>query len=385
MVVQPICWFFLFHSSKAVRTLFGRHKLSFNNRPNPIIRYHQQHNNLVETQRSFILDIARGGEEDATLLEETQESTSLIVTILQKFATLLWTILSTILKLITPKSSASPTNIRQRLLEDLELDHLPECLQTGTLAEALQAARREARFLLAVSTSDTACMQALLSDEVIKLAERKSKSISPNGSYLLWLEYSQKKRMRILASADAVLGESAPVQNPERLVSYLSDIRKRHRKLLLKRSKRRQEKLWAEERRDKYSESVDSDDRRKQLEEMEAEQKAKQAAEEEARKQSILDRRVMLNDSLPDELESGGILVALRFQDGGSSQRRFAETEYINTVFNWVDAIFAYDREKVSLQTLNGKQKITFDEESEVSLSESIGDKKSIAFRVLLQ
>lgn len=384
LVVVLQCWFFLMmiHSSAAARTLFGRHN---------VVSIHQQHRHpTVGGITHYANSIARGGD-DATSLQEG----NLIVNLLQKFASLLWTILSAILKLVAPKTTttkdASVDDImqrRQQWKKDLELETIPDCLQTGTLSDALTAARREGRFLVAVSTSDTTCLQALLSDEVVRLAERKSKSVSPNGSFLLWMEYSdaKKQRMRVLASANAVLGESAPVQNPERLVHYLSDIRKRHRKVLLKRFKRRQEQVWADERRDKYSESVESDDRKQELEQLQAERRAKEAAEEIARKQAILDRRVVLNDALPDELESGGILVALRFPDGVKAQRRFVETEDMNTIFNWVDACFAHDRETVSLQTLNGKQTFTFDEALNVaSLGETIGNKTSIAFRVLLQ
>ena len=113
------------------------------------------------------------------------------------------------------------------------------------------------------------------------------------------------------------------------------------------------------ERKEGYSESVKSDNQRKQREkEAAVEREAKEKAEKE-RQEAVEARRVELRESLPDEDTSNDAKkIALRFQDGQSGQRQFSPDSPVSDLFNWVDAIFEMEREKVVLTSMNGNLKV---------------------------
>ena len=66
---------------------------------------------------------------------------------------------------------------------------------------------------------------------------------------------------------------------------------------------------------------------------------------------------------MPDKPEAGGdgvVTIALRFSDGRRGQRRFDGDEAMSTVFNWVDATFEMERERVELSTMTGQKKFAW-------------------------
>lgn len=138
------------------------------------------------------------------------------------------------------------------------------------------------------------------------------------------------------------------------------------------------------ERQEGYIDSVQSDNDRKLREaQEEAERKAREV-KEAARQAEIDARRQELQQSLPEDVKSGGNFkkIALRFPDGRSGQRGFAADQPMSVLFNWVDAMFEIERETVVLTTLNGKQTFSWEgEENETTLEEA-GLKKMTAFRV---
>lgn len=137
------------------------------------------------------------------------------------------------------------------------------------------------------------------------------------------------------------------------------------------------------EREEGYSESVKSDnERKKQEKEEEAVRAAREKAEKE-RQEALEDRRVELRESLPEEdMSKDAKKVALRFQDGQSGQRQFSSNSVASDLFNWIDAVFEMEREKVVLTSMNGKITLKWDEETNDRLLEDIGLGRNTGFRV---
>merc|ERR1712238_345023 len=111
----------------------------------------------------------------------------------------------------------------------------------------------------------------------------------------------------------------------------------------------------------------------------------KRELKEAARQAGTDARRQELHESLPEDVKNGDNVkkIALRFADGRSGQRGFASNITLNVVFNWVDAMFEMERERVVLTTLNGKQIFSWnDEDLENTTLEDAGLKKMTAFRV---
>lgn len=135
------------------------------------------------------------------------------------------------------------------------------------------------------------------------------------------------------------------------------------------------------ERKEGYEESTKND---KEREAREADEEAKRASNEKAEKEHqemIANRREDLKTSLPDEATGREAKkIALRFTDGRSGQRRFSEDQSIKEVFNWVDAMFEMEREKVVLTTMNGKLTLTWDDAEKTLLEAELG--KNTGFRV---
>ena len=141
---------------------------------------------------------------------------------------------------------------------------------------------------------------------------------------------------------------------------------------------------YYKERMEGYSESVKSDKERQKQEAKEAaEQKAKEEAE--AKRQAELEeRRKELKESLPEDVKSGSDVkkVSLRFADGRSGQRGFSSDQPLSMLFNWVDALFEMEREKVVLTSMNGKLTFSWDEETNDTKLADAGLGKMTAFRV---
>jgi hypothetical protein len=277
----------------------------------------------------------------------------------------------------------------------------------GTLAAALKRAKQEARLLVALTTTTSRAnepaLRALLSKQVIKVANKISKKVSPNGSFLIWIGDDLKSlstagattisrdKLYVLAPNNGkILGQSVMPQSEKdggaKLADYLADLRQRHKKLLLALSKRRQELMWERERRDGYSQSVVSDERRREEKRLQLQEEKAAAVAAATRAAEIIARRAVLQRELPEEPddETTSIVVAIRLPDGRKFQRRFARDTATSVLFNWADVVCAHEREKIQLQTMNGSQTLTYDDSAdETTLSGIAPGKKAIAFRVL--
>jgi len=167
------------------------------------------------------------------------------------------------------------------------------------------------------------------------------------------------------------------------MASWLDSLRKRHGKLYGKMQNDLKEAEYYKERKEGYSDSVKSDNERKKREkEEEAERVAKEKAEQE-RQEALEARRVELIESLPEEDTSKDAKkVAVRFQDGQSGQRQFSPDSLVFDLFNWVDAIFEMEREKVVLTSMNGKILLKWDEETNGKSLKDIGLGRNTGFRV---
>ena len=139
------------------------------------------------------------------------------------------------------------------------------------------------------------------------------------------------------------------------------------------------------ERREGYIDSIQSDNERRLKEEQEEAERKANEVKEAARQAEIDARRQELQLSLPDDQKGGNNVkkIALRFADGRSGQRGFSSDQPLSVIFNWVDAMFETEREKVVLTTLNGKQTFTWNEEDICNTTlEDAGLTKMTAFRV---
>jgi hypothetical protein len=140
---------------------------------------------------------------------------------------------------------------------------------------------------------------------------------------------------------------------------------------------------YFKERTEGYRESVQSDIERKDREKKEEDERLEKEKAEEERKEAIEKRRKELKESLPEEDTSGKAKkIAIRFADGRKGQRRFAPTEPLSAVLNWVDAIYEVDREKVVLTSMNGKQTMFWDDETNDKTLHEAGFGKNTGFRV---
>jgi hypothetical protein len=154
------------------------------------------------------------------------------------------------------------------------------------------------------------------------------------------------------------------------MVSWMTSIRKRHVNEYKKMQNEQKELELYKNRQAGYKESLLTDKERLKNEAKEAaQQKAKDEAEA-AYQAAIIERRKGLLLSLPEEPKGGGgpqqiKKIALRFADGRKAQRNFAPNTPLCEVFNWVDAMFEIEREKVVLTTQNGKQTFCWEETEE--------------------
>lgn len=175
----------------------------------------------------------------------------------------------------------------------------------------------------------------------------------------------------------------SPPPTPALLAAWLDSLRKRYSKQFRVMQTEIKEMEFYKERKQGYKDSMKNDAEREEREKVEA---AKKAAEEKAEKErlaAIESRRKELKESLPSEPKGGDAKrVAVRFADGRSGQRRFSSDEKISTIFNWVDAMFEMEREKVVLTTMNGKDTFTWDEETHDKSLSDLGLGKMVGFRV---
>lgn len=167
------------------------------------------------------------------------------------------------------------------------------------------------------------------------------------------------------------------------MAAWLNTLRKRHGKQYTVMQTELKEVQYYKERKEGYRESVQSDIERKEKEEVEeAKRLAKEKIEAE-RIEAIERRREELKAALPDEdTSTGAKKIAIRFADGRSGQRRFAPDQPVGDLFNWVDAIYEIEREKVILTTMNGKQFFEWNDESNSKTLDEAGLGRMAGFRV---
>lgn len=179
-----------------------------------------------------------------------------------------------------------------------------------------------------------------------------------------------------------------PPPSAESMAAWLNTLRKRHAKQFAAMQHDVRETRLLQERMEGYRSSMEDDrDRERREQEEEEARKAKERAERE-RRERLEQRRNELRASLPEEPgsdEPNVMTVALRFPDGRHGRRRFGDDTDMNVVFNWVDATFGMEREKIVLSTMNGRQNFTFreeDDEGEMITLKGAGLGRLTGFRV---
>jgi len=176
-----------------------------------------------------------------------------------------------------------------------------------------------------------------------------------------------------------------PPLKADSMASWMNALRKRHSKQYQDMQKAYKDFQYDLERREGYKSSIQSDNERRLKEENEEVEQKKEELKEALRQAEIDARRKELQDSLPEDVKTGENVkkVALRFADGRTGQRGFASDQPLSVVFNWVDAMFEEERERVVLTTLDGKKRFCWNEKDLVNATlEDAGLKKMTAFRV---
>jgi len=316
-------------------------------------------------------------------------------------------------------------------------------IMDGSLQDALQKAREQARMLLVFIPSEKpkseqgglsffgggkkgsteseentlVAIKSLLSKEVAKASNRKArkKQTEDSGSFAIWASKAGSSEAaaaikRLKVKETSAKGEKRPVLcvvypassggviapkvlaqhhcNPplkaESMASWMNALRKRHGKQYEVMQTELKELQLYKERQEGYIDSVQSDNERKLKEaQEEADRKAKEVAEA-ARQAEIDARRQELRQSLPEDMKGGNNVkkIALRFSDGRTSQRGFSSDQPLTVLFNWVDAMFEIERETVVLTTLNGKQTFAWEGDDITTTLEDAGLNRMTALRV---
>eukprot|EP00980_Cylindrotheca_fusiformis_P007795 scaffold1669_cov129-Cylindrotheca_fusiformis.AAC.6 len=314
-------------------------------------------------------------------------------------------------------------------VEDLRPEDGPQFLG-GTLAAALETARSQARMLVVFLPSkrptkgkkskDQLAVESLLSSQVVKAANKRArKKGGESGSFLFWgakagsseaataakklktkgISKNGEKRpvLAVVYPSRPVIStrgakiplkllaqhHCSPPPTPELMASWLDSLRKRHAKQYLVMQTDLKEAQYSKERREGYSESIKSDIEKKKREKEEA---AKRLAEEEAEKarvEALEKRREELRETLPEEDTSKDAKkIAVRFADGRSGQRQFSPNQPVSDLFNWVDAMYEIEREKVVLTAMNGKRSFTWSDEDNYKSLKDSGLGRNTGFRV---
>lgn len=309
----------------------------------------------------------------------------------------------------------------------------------GTLKDALESARQEARCLLVLipaskphrNVVDTSALTSFLSAEVAILTEERplpqSKKNNVNtGSFLLWSAKATSSEASLALKRFAKLGgvqihkhrplllvvypatvldkmtgtvqtvpkvlaqhHCSPPPTATKMVDWLIAIRERHSREYMKLRKVRQESIWTKERTADYQDSAMRDaENRLRHEQAKRDHMAAEKVREE-RLNAILTRREELRSTIPDEPDASTPevkTVALRFANGQTGQRRFAPSTKLTDLFNWVDAMFDLERETVVLVSMNGKQSFEWINKSDdIPTLEEAGFGKMVGLRVTIK
>ena len=294
--------------------------------------------------------------------------------------------------------------------------------------EALQKSNEQARFLICyLSTSptdDKLVLPHLLHPQFTKVMSRKplgKKNLIPNtGSFTLYicqqksiqsdiikrlkLKPSSKQqtvlcilypataldpsnKLRVIPKLLAQHHCNPPLSSVETCSSWVSTVRKRYFKQYAKLQFNLKEKQLLLERNANYRQSIVEDGERELREEEERRKKMQEEERERERLEMIQERRKQLLEELREEPPEG-ITIALRFQTvsstdpTASTQRKFAKSDTMNTIFNWIDAMHGLEREKIGLCTMNGSRNFVYDDGEDLTLEE-VGLGKMTALRVL--
>ena len=309
-----------------------------------------------------------------------------------------------------------------------EDDESRVCIEGGSLSNALTKARSKARLLVIFipgskppaknKSYDKLAIQSILSADVNVAAEHKVRKKEKYGSFLFWATkvdsneaMKTMKRLKIKPSSSSkkkcptlvvvypaqtmdgtgkfkivprVIGQHHcnPPPSPESMSAWLNSLRKRHSKQYAAMHKELREIAFMKERTEGYETSVQQDRKRVEDERKEEERRIEEERIQKEKEEQLKKRRKELLESLPEEPQGteGVINIALRFGDGRTGQRKFTDDTHIDTLFDWVDAIFEEEREAIILTTMNGQQSFSFGEDDKTLNEAGLG--RLVAFRV---
>ena len=305
----------------------------------------------------------------------------------------------------------------------------------GSVNDALLVARSKARLLVAyipaarpsggkkssTKSPDQLAIRSLLSPEVSKVAEKKARrSAETPGSFVLWgakagspeavaamkrLKAKQPKgssRPTLIVAYPAQIVSStgvakmvlrllaqhhcSPPPTPDTMAAWLNALRKRHAKQFAAMHHEQREAKLFQERQEGYKSSIVSDVERREQEAADAAAQLAKDKAEEARVAALEARRAELKESLPEEpgkQEENVMTNALRFADGRAGQRRFDSSTPVMTIFNWVDAHYEIERERITLTTMNGQKSFSWEELDESQTLAEAGLGRMTGLRVI--
>jgi Skp family chaperone for outer membrane proteins len=177
----------------------------------------------------------------------------------------------------------------------------------------------------------------------------------------------------------------SPPPSPTVMAAWLNALRKRHAKQYNSMQTALQEMQYFQERKDGYRDSVQNDVQRQVQEAKGQAERLAKEKEEQERKDAMGKRREELKTALPEEdTTRAAKTIAIRLADGRNGKRRFAPDTPLTTVFNWVDAMYEIEREKLILTTMNGKQTFSWEDDADKMQKtlEEAGLGRNTGFRV---
>ena len=168
-------------------------------------------------------------------------------------------------------------------------------------------------------------------------------------------------------------------------------MRSRHLREYARLRHARTESRLMKERAEGYASSVQDDAMREAGERARREEEERERERERLRIGRLEDRRAGLLAGLADEPPAGAaaggtVTIALRFATtgGGSpptppggnvARRRFVAREAtVNDVFDWIDAKFGYERERLVLTTMNGSRRFVYVDVDDDNVVDDIED-----------
>lgn len=183
-----------------------------------------------------------------------------------------------------------------------------------------------------------------------------------------------------------------PPSSPAAITAWANSVRERHLREYVKLRHIRTEMKLLKERTQGYQSSI-RDDMARENKEIEHQAIEEQKKENERSRLEMLEiRRAKLLANLIDEpshdITDGVVTVALRFAITPNAneninkikqlpqqqdlRRRFIASETrVNDVFDWIDAMFGYEREMLVLSTMNGSKKFMYCDDDDVGVEDN--------------